>query len=216
MVGVSQPSSPRSTEAPRGAHAAPESEHNGWGPDEPRSPRRWWVLLLAAVVVIGLDILTKQLAVAYLAGQRPVRLFGGAVYLDVIRNPGAAFSIAPNATWIISLIAIVVALGIVWLAPRVRSVGWAIGLGLVLAGAVGNLGDRIFRPPAPLHGHVVDFISLGAAWGHDFAVFNLADSSICVGAALIVLLALLGQEYDGGRARRTRRRERLSDPESGR
>jgi signal peptidase II len=169
------------------------------------------VLLLVAAAVLGLDILTKSLAVAYLAVERPVRLFGGAVYLDVIRNSGSAFDIT-HATLVISLVAIAVSLGILWLARRVRSVGWAFGLGFVLAGALGNLVDRIFRPPAPLHGKVVDFISLGAANGAYWPIFNIADSSICVGAALIVLLALLGYEYDGRRARR--RSSRASDPES--
>jgi signal peptidase II len=174
------------------------------------------VVLLIAAVALGLDILTKSLAVADLAGPHPVRLFGGAVYLDLLRNSGSAFDIT-HATLAISIVAIAVALGILCLAPRVRSVGWAVGLGLVLAGALGNLSDRVFRPPAPLHGEVIDFISLGAACGHYWPVFNIADSSICVGAVVIVLMALAGREYDGKRARRRRVRPDPaagSDPES--
>jgi signal peptidase II len=86
---------------------------------------------------------------------------------------------------------------IIWVAPKLRSRGWALGLGLVFGGALGNLVDRIFRAPGVLQGHVVDFISAFAPDGKGFAIFNLADSAICVGGALIVLMALLGRDYDG-------------------
>jgi signal peptidase II len=105
-------------------------------------------------------------------------------------------------TWVLSLIALAVVVAIVWVAPRLRSVGWAVGLGLVLAGALGNLADRIFRAPGPLRGHVVDFLSVFGADGRYYPVFNLADSAICVGGVLIVLMALFGRDYDGGVARR--------------
>jgi signal peptidase II len=165
-----------------------------------RNPR---VRLLAAiaVLVLVLDFVTKTLAVANLEGREPVRILGGLIYLQLLRNPGAAFSMATGMTWVLSLIAIGVVVAIVWIMPKLRSVGWAIGLGLVLAGALGNLSDRIFRAPGPLRGHVVDYVSLFAPNGARFAVFNLADSAITVGGALIVLMALLGRDYDGGSTR---------------
>jgi signal peptidase II len=164
-------------------------------------PRRIAVLVVVAILALGLDVLTKYLVVAHLEGGPVVTVLRGVLYLDVIRNSGAAFSMATGMTWILSLIAVAVAVAIIWISPRLRSVGWAIGLGLVLAGALGNLADRIFRAPGPLRGHVVDFISLVHPYGAGFAVFNLADSSICVGGALIVLMALLGRDYDGGVAK---------------
>lgn len=167
-------------------------------------PRRIAVLVVVALLALALDVLTKYLVVAHLEGGPVVTVIRGVLYLDVIRNSGAAFSMATGLTWILSVIAIVVAVAIIWIAPRLRSVGWAIGLGLVLAGALGNLIDRIFRAPGPFRGHVVDFISLFHPYGEGFAVFNLADSSICVGGALIVLMALLGRDYDGGAAKRAR------------
>ncbi len=167
-------------------------------------PRRIAVLITVAVLVIALDQITKLLVVAHLEGKPTVTVIHGLLYLDVIRNSGAAFSMATGLTWVFSLVAIVVAGAIVWIAPRLRSVGWAIGLGLVLAGALGNLIDRIFRAPAPLRGHVVDFISLFRPLGQGFAVFNLADSAITCGGVLIVLLALLGKDYDGGLSRRSK------------
>jgi signal peptidase II len=106
---------------------------------------------------------------------------------------------ATGMTWLLALVAIGVVVVLIWFAGRLRSVGWAIGLGLVLAGALGNLSDRIFRAPGPLRGHVVDFISVFAPNAERFPVFNAADSCICVGGALIVLLSLLGRDYDGSR-----------------
>ncbi|HEX7660375.1 MAG TPA: signal peptidase II [Pseudonocardiaceae bacterium] len=166
--------------------------------------RRAWVLAVVAVVILGLDILTKQLVVANLEGRPPLKALGGLLYLDVFRNPGAAFSMATGMTWVFSVIAAAVVIAIIWLAPRLRSVGWAIGLGLVLAGALGNLIDRIFRAPGPLRGHVVDFVSVFGPNGQYFAIFNVADSAISIGGVLIVLMAVLGRDYDGGVAKRRR------------
>ncbi|GDY32797.1 hypothetical protein GTS_44300 [Gandjariella thermophila] len=156
------------------------------------------LLILAAAVVITLDVATKVVAVARLEGRQPIPVAGGLVYLQLIRNPGAAFGIATAMTWVLALIAMGVAATIIWFAPRLRSTWWALGLGLVFGGAVGNLADRIFRTPGLLEGRVVDFISVFAPDGRVWPVFNVADSAICVGGALIVLMALLGRDYDGG------------------
>lgn len=177
-------------------------------------PRRIAILLGVAVLVIALDQVSKYLVVAHLEGHPPVTVIKGLLYFDVIRNSGAAFSMATGLTWVFSVVAIGVAVAIAWLSPRLRSVGWAIGLGLVLAGALGNLIDRLFRAPAPLQGHVVDFISLFNAEGRGFAIFNLADSAITVGGVLIVLLALLGKDYDGGVARRAKAAEATDAPDT--
>ncbi len=75
----------------------------------------------------------------------------------------------------------------------------ALGLGLVLGGALGNLIDRFFRAPGPLQGHVVDFVSVG--W---WPVFNVADSSIVCGAIMLVVLTLFGFEPNGERVRSTK------------
>ncbi|MGH3978853.1 MAG: signal peptidase II [Pseudonocardiaceae bacterium] len=157
-----------------------------------------------AVAVVTLDVGSKVVAVATLEGQEPVRLLGGGLYLVLYRNPGAAFSLATGLTWLLSLIAVAVVVAIVRLAPRLRSPGWAFGLGLVLGGALGNLVDRFFRSPGPLRGHVVDFVSLFAPDGSVWPVFNLADSSIVTGGVLLVLLALLGRDYDGSTTRERR------------
>lgn len=174
-------------------------------------PPRRQVVLLAAVAALALvlDFASKSLVVVTMEGHPPVEVAGGLLYFDVLRNSGAAFSIATGMTWLLTLIAIGVVIAIIRLAPKLRSPGWAVGLGLVLGGALGNLVDRMFRAPGPLRGHVVDFISVFKPWGGAWPVFNLADSAICVGGVLLVLLALLGKDYDGSRAkdRATRTKE---------
>ena len=161
----------------------------------PRVP----LLVGIAALVLVLDVVTKVLAVTRLEGREPVELLGGAVYLVLVRNPGAAFSLATGYTWVLSLVAVAVVVVIARIARRLRSTGWAVALGLVLGGALGNLVDRIFRAPGPLQGHVVDVVSLFAPDGSVWPVFNLADSSIVTGGVLLVLLALTGRELDGTR-----------------
>lgn len=160
------------------------------------------LLALIAVAVLVLDIVTKVVAVAQLEDRAPVEILGGLVYLQLVRNPGAAFSLATGYTWVLTIVAIAVVVVIVRVARRLRSTGWAVALGLVLGGALGNLTDRLFRSPGPLQGHVVDVVSLLAPDGRVWPVFNLADSSIVSGGVLLVLLALLGKELDGTRTGR--------------
>lgn len=163
------------------------------------APRRTALLGVLAVVVLAADVVTKIVGVALLEGREPVRLLGGAVYLVLVRNPGAAFSLATGYTWLLTLVAVAVVVAIVRISRRLRSTGWAIALGLVLGGALGNLGDRMFRSPGPFLGHVVDTVSLFAPDGSVWPVFNLADAAIVSGGTLLVLLALLGRELDGTR-----------------
>lgn len=170
--------------------------------DAPRRPAfasRVRLFALIAVLVLAADIVTKVVGVAQLEGQVPVSVLGGLVYLQLVRNPGAAFSLATGYTWVLSLIALAVVVVIVRVARRLRSTGWAVALGLVLGGATGNLVDRIFRAPSPLQGYVVDLVSLFAPNGRVWPVFNLADSAIVSGGVLLVVLAVLGRELDGTR-----------------
>jgi len=155
------------------------------------------VLALVAVLTIGLDLATKQLVLSTLSDGSIVRILGGAVYFDLIRNSGAAFSIGTGMTFIFPIVATVVIVGIVWLGRKLRSVPWAIALGLIMGGAGGNLIDRLFRAPGPFRGHVVDFISLFGPNGERFAIFNAADSALCVGVALAILLEFTGRRRDG-------------------
>lgn len=159
------------------------------------APRRRLALLVAVtVIVVALDLLTKIVMVTTLRDGERIALLGDTVSFVLVRNAGAAFSLATGMTWVLTLVALAVVVGIARYARRLRSRGWALALGLVLGGALGNLVDRFFRGPGPLRGHVVDFVSVG--W---WPVFNVADSAICVGGAVLVILALLGRDLDGGR-----------------
>ena len=150
--------------------------------------------MIVAVIVFAADLISKTLVVATLSHQSKVRLLGGLLTLRVLRNSGAAFSIGTSMTVVFSLIAVGVIVAILRTSRRLRSIPWAVTLGLLLGGAAGNLGDRIFRSPGPFRGYVVDWIQLP-----HWPVFNVADSCIVCGGVLAVLLAARGIPLDGVR-----------------
>ncbi|WP_396454310.1 signal peptidase II, partial [Actinomadura sp.] len=152
------------------------------------------MLVAVALAALTADIVSKLIVVATLQDREPVRLLGGLLTLRETRNSGAAFSIGTGYTIVFTLIACGVVVAILRTARSLRSVPWAVCLGLLLGGAVGNLIDRLLREPAPLKGHVVDWIQLP-----HWPVFNLADSAIVCGGALAVLLAARGLQVDGTR-----------------
>ncbi|GCE37159.1 Lipoprotein signal peptidase [Rhodococcus wratislaviensis] len=160
----------------------------------PAKHQRRLLLFAIAGTILATDLLTKILAVANIEPGRPVWLIGDLVSLRLVRNPGAAFSMATGMTWLLTLVAVGVVVGVVRIGRTLRSPWWALGLGLVLGGALGNLVDRFFRAPGVMQGHVVDFVSVG--W---WPVFNVADSAIVCGAILLVVLTLVGLEPDGTR-----------------
>ena len=152
-------------------------------------------LLAVAAVVLTVDQLAKAWAVDALAGGRSIEVVGDLVQLRLFRNPGAAFSFATGGTWIFTIVATVASVMIVRVSRQLGSALWAIALGLLLGGALGNLTDRLFRTPGFPQGHVVDFIDLPRLF-----VFNVADASITCAAVLIALLAWRGVRVDGTRA----------------
>ena len=158
-------------------------------------------MIFAGVALAGLaaDVITKMLVVRYLDADAPVRLLGGLLTLRLIRNPGAAFSLGEQFTYVFALLSAVVVIFVVTrLLPKVGHVGWAVALGLLCAGVCGNLVDRVFRAPGVLHGHVVDFLQL-PYW----PIFNVADICISSAAVLIVVLSTVrnigldGERYRG-------------------
>jgi signal peptidase II len=150
------------------------------------------VLFGVAALAYALDLISKTLVVQNLENQPSIQLIGHYLQLEAIRNSGAAFSIGQGMTVVFTLIAVIVIGVIARLARKLYSTPWAVALGLLLGGALGNLTDRIFRSPGVFQGGVVDFI----APAH-FAVFNLADSAIVCGGILIVWLSFRGLDPDG-------------------
>jgi signal peptidase II len=159
------------------------------------TPTRYrWLFAAVALTAYAVDLVSKQLAVNRLAdGDVPV--LGDWFVLHLTRNPGAAFSTGTDFTFYLSLLAIAASCVVLWFARKLGNGGWAVGLGLLLGGVVGNLTDRVLREPEPLHGHVVDLFMVP-----NFPVFNVADICINAAAALIVLQTFRGIAIDGVRA----------------
>src|SRR6202453_254688 len=183
----------------RSVQAAPGTSLNGarhaGAPGATGRPLRIGLLIGVAVFVIAADVISKSIVVAKMSDRGPIRLLGGLLTITLTRNGGAAFSIGTSMTIVFTVIAVGVIVYILRAARNLRSIGWAVTLGLLLGGATGNLIDRIFRAPAPFQGHVVDWIEV-LIWPR----FNLADSSICCAGVLVVLLALRGIRLDGTKA----------------
>lgn len=159
------------------------------------------VTTVAAVFACGLllDAATKVLAVHRLDPNDPPTILGGLLTLQLIRNPGAAFSIGESYTWIFAILATAALLAIVLLlVPRIRHRGWSVAVGLIMAGIGGNLIDRVARPPAPFRGHVIDFLQLPAVGGYQWPIFNIADICVTSGAVLVAAMAIIWRvDWDG-------------------
>ncbi len=173
----------------------------------PAGRRRLGLVLAVAAGIYLADVVSKTAVVATLSHRPPVRLLGGLLTLRVLRNSGAAFSIGTSMTIVFTLIAAGVIFFILRTSRQLRSLPWAITLGLLLGGATGNLTDRLLRSPGVFRGNVVDWIELP-----HWPVFNVADSAIVCGGVLAVLLAARGFRLDGTREGHPESRER---PDSG-
>ena len=179
-----------------GAPLIPSSVTNDTPTSQPTSRRPLFAALAAAAVPVYIaDQATKAWVSANLQPDQPRDLLGSVLRLHLTHNSGAAFSIATGATWVLTVIATVVVVFILFTARRLGSRGWALALGLLLGGALGNLTDRVFRAPGPGRGEVVDFLQLP-----NFPIFNIGDSAIVTAAVLIGVLAFRGISVDGTRA----------------
>lgn len=183
----------------RAGREGPEDREEGdAAPDEgtpARGRRRVGVLVTIAGFAYLLDLATKIWTVGYLENPDPnreIEVFGEWLRFVAVRNPGAAFGFGETLTVVLTCIAAAVIVVIIRLARKLYSAPWAVALGLLLGGALGNLTDRLLRSPGVFEGHVVDFIA-----PKHFAVFNLADSAIVCGGILIVLLSFRGLDPDG-------------------
>jgi signal peptidase II len=195
---VSEPNKQQPEHSPH-AEAVPYTEHDQPPLQTLRHGRAVAILATVAAGIILLDQVAKEWATKALDENGPVKLLGGTLYLSLTRNSGAAFSLFRDKTFIFPLITLVVLGWIGWMARQLRSLPWAISLGLVLGGAFGNLLDRIFRAPSPFQGHVVDFLSLFDPYGQIWPIFNVADMSLVVGVIMAIGLEMLGRHRDGSR-----------------
>jgi signal peptidase II len=166
--------------------------------DRPTAPRHRLLFALVAVTAYAVDLVTKVLAVRHLTAGDPVDVVGSLLRLDLVRNPGAAFSTGTSYTVLLSVIALIAAAVVIRFGRRLGDRTWAIALGLLLAGVCGNLTDRIFREPGFLRGHVVDFMELP-----HWPVFNVADMLIDAAVILIIVQTWRGIGITGARHARS-------------
>ena len=163
-------------------------------PGRPHRRSLFWLVLGIAVFWVVADQITKNIAEDVLSDGSTRPFIGELLQFHLTYNPGAAFSMGTGSTGLLTILAVSVCVVIVWNARRLGSLPWAIGLGLLLGGALGNLVDRLTREPGFGKGHVVDFLMLP-----NFPIFNIADVGISSAAVLIGLLALRGINPDGTR-----------------
>jgi signal peptidase II len=153
------------------------------------SPRALGVALAVAALGLILDQVTKMLAIAQLTPGSRVPLIADVLSLLLVRNPGAAFSIGSGAAWVFTVIGALAAAAIIGVAVRLRGIRWGIALGLILGGAVGNLADRLLKPPSFGQGHVTDFIAYG-----DLFIGNIADILVVSGVLLCLIFVVSGRQ----------------------
>jgi signal peptidase II len=178
-------------QATRGTSLTPDDSAET--PSRP-SARHRLLFAVVALAAYAVDLATKLLAVAHLSPGEPRDVVGGLLRLDLVRNPGAAFSTGTSYTLVLSVIALVAAGVVVRFGSRLGDRTWAVALGLLLAGVCGNLTDRVFREPGVLRGHVVDFLELP-----HWPVFNVADMLIDSAVVLIVIQTWRGIGITGAR-----------------
>ncbi len=179
-------------QAARGA-SLNEGDHND--PPAPRDRRRpLGLFATVAALAYLVDLGTKTLALNRLEIGEPVQVVGDFLRFNLVFNPGAAFSLGTSSTIYLTLFAMVAAVVVLFVARNLGDRLWAIGLGALLGGILGNLTDRIFRDPGPLRGHVVDMLQLP-----NWPVFNVADMCINLAAVIIVIQAFRGISLRGER-----------------
>ncbi len=190
-----------SPDAPQPAGTTPpaqgQSADGAPGVQPPPRPRKALLLSvfasLAAFAYV-FDQLTKLWVTSTMTEGERIPVFPPLLHWYYIRNSGAAFSIGENITWVFTIIMASVAVAILLQLRKLGSLWWALALGLLLGGALGNLTDRLFRAPSFAMGHVVDFIQLP-----NFAIFNIADSAVVSSVTIICVLTLRGIGLDGSR-----------------
>lgn len=147
------------------------------------------MLYAVAALVILADQLLKWLVRAHMAVHQGIAVWPPYIYIEYIQNPGGAFSILPNFHFVFWLVAIVVAIVVIYVDRRYHPGTWTrIGMALLLGGALGNLIDRVVL------GWVTDYVYLAFI---NFPVFNLADASIDAGVIMLLIRSFKSDRGQG-------------------
>lgn len=149
------------------------------------------IALIAIIIgIVGVDQLTKWLAVIYLQGEPSFPLWKDVLHFTYVENPGMAFGMMQNNRWVFMVFSTVAIVGLAVYLFRFRpeSRWMQVSLALIIGGGIGNMIDRVVL------GYVIDFIDFTLI---DFAVFNVADSFVCVGAGMMIvyLIADIVKDY---------------------
>ena len=168
-----------------------------------RSLKEYIAYLLIILGAVALDQLTKWLAVKYLQPIDTLPIINGVIHLTYVENPGAAFGMMKGMPWIFNTISsiMIVVLSLYLFLGHSQNKLYTVALTFIIAGGIGNMIDRI-----SLH-YVVDFIDFRLI---NFAVFNGADSFVCVGAGFMMLALILDliKEYKGSKNKTDMENER--------
>lgn len=149
-----------------------------------------------ALAIVAADQLSKIWALNALGQGQQIKLVGDFLGLVLIHNAGASFSLGGQYTWVITVLAVLVSAVVIYLSRKLNYLPWALILGAVLGGAVGNLIDRLLRSPGFGRGHVVDFIDYNGAF-----VGNVADIAIVIAGVAVVWLTTVGRNLDGSQSK---------------
>ena len=144
---------------------------------------------IGSLAIAGLDQLSKAWAEATLTLFAYQPVVGDLLGWRLVYNPGAAFGIAADFTWVLTIFAAVAVMGLVVFALKNHNPWWGLGIASLLGGAMSHLGDRLFRDPGFGEGHIVDFIDYNG-----FFVGNVADIFLVGGAMYLVLLSLFHKD----------------------
>ena len=143
-----------------------------------------------ALAIIAIDQSSKLFALKFLQPGESVSFLGDVLRFELVRNDSAAFSIGNGQTWLFTIFSSLASIALLWFAPKTKSKSWAWTAGLLLGGVCGNLIDRVTREPGFPNGHVIDFLQLPFG----FPIFNLADTSIVIAMAILMVRVLRGHK----------------------
>lgn len=166
----------------------------------------YWISL--ALFAVVLDQVTKILAVKYLMPVDTVPIIKSVLHLTYLENTGAAFGSLKNSRWVFLAVSTFAIIALVFYMFRFKPKNRVLsaGLAFIIGGGIGNMIDRIAK------GYVVDFVDFRLV---NFAVFNVADSFVCVGAALVIIYIFFFAEKEDKNAKNEKKESKNEENTDG-
>lgn len=152
-------------------------------PAKPAQARRFAIACVTAGGVVLIDQASKAAALSGLSETERIPLLGDLLGLQLAFNPGAILGLGSGSTWLLTLLGVAAVVVLFIAALRARSVWWAVGIGFILGGALGNVIDRLFAPPGFGRGYVTDFLAYG-----NWFIGNLADVALGIGVLILAIV----------------------------